>query len=258
MPYETIEYKGHTIEIEIDHSPENPFEEWDCLPPLLVAYDGNLREYGEGGFSDDLPELTREEVKNNLAAILALLEDYPTLWAIKDETHGYDGYELDNESVLSKINSLLQSLYSEATLSFRFGKYCEKLTILSEVLTIKGVDHLLSESRGYSQGDYVEVLVISDEEGQNLQPTVDLYNSWAWGDVYGYNVEIENQDGDNIESCWDFYGDDHEKSGLLDHARDAIDYQIKLSRQKRLGKVKQLLKNKVALSKREVILSNMV
>jgi hypothetical protein len=40
-PIETETYKGITINIHSDDSPANPFEEWDCEPPLLTFYGGS-------------------------------------------------------------------------------------------------------------------------------------------------------------------------------------------------------------------------
>ncbi len=51
-----------------------------------------------------------------------------------------------------------------------------------------------------------------------LQREVKEYDQYLTGDVYGYTT------GD--DSCWGFYGHDHEKSGLLEYAKDAIDCQI--------------------------------
>jgi hypothetical protein len=54
--------------------------------------------------------------------------------------------------------------------------------------------------------------------------------------VYGVS-SIEGPNGEKIEdaSCWGFYGGDHEKSGLLEHARSAIDYRIEELQQIALG-----------------------
>lgn len=51
-----------------------------------------------------------------------------------------------------------------------------------------------------------------------LQAEVEEYDQYLTGDVYGYTT------GD--DSCWGFYGHDHEKSGLLEYAQNAIDCQL--------------------------------
>ena len=53
---------------------------------------------------------------------------------------------------------------------------------------------------------------------------VDLYDTFIRGDVYGY--EVENPDGVEIDSCWGYYGYNHEESGLIENAKSAIDFYI--------------------------------
>lgn len=272
MLSDTIEYRNHTIKVYNDEFPQNPFEDWDGLPSLLASYDDHLNNYGSFDF-DYLPALTREEIKANLSTVMEILTDYNDLWAIKEETHCLDGYSIEGGCLVDKINDLLQSYYSNGSLSYKHHNYCEKFTIISQILTIKGVVHLLTDSRGYSQGDYVEMLLVGDNNYLNEHPVLsslsdnykeklqkelkssaDLYSSWAWGDVYGFEVEYEK--GQEIGSCWGFYGSDHEQSGLLEHAKNTIDCYIQIHIQKRLSKTKELIKNKVALSKRKSILDN--
>ncbi len=93
---------------------------------------------------------------------------------------------------------------------------------------------------------------IADIWEKDLEGTADLYGDWAWGNVYGYVIEklvrpttcfecdaelpvdaeaecldclaeIE-EEWEDIEhgSCWGYYGDDHDKSGLEGAALDAI------------------------------------
>ena len=60
-----------------------------------------------------------------------------------------------------------------------------------------------------------------------MDATIELYSAWAWGDVYGVS-EIVDEQGNELEdgSCWGFYGTDHEKTGLLEHAKSVIDCHI--------------------------------
>jgi len=243
MINETIEYKGYTINIENDDCAFNPFVEWDCLPNLIVNYDGCLTEYGSVD-TDDILTLTREEVKNSFKAVQNVLCDYrPLLTILRTETY------LDRfDNAVEPLNEYLKEFYEGLTNK-------DKLVMLSDFLTIKNTPHLLTESRGYSQGDYCELLLIADSEectNKQLESARDLYSAWAWGDVYGFNVE--DKKGDNIDSCWGFYGYNHEKSGLLEHAKNAIDCEIAHNRKQRLNKLKTLLKNKVAIDLREQLL----
>lgn len=59
-----------------------------------------------------------------------------------------------------------------------------------------------------------------------LESEIETFSQWANGDVFGYTItdsdDNEIQDG----SCWGFYGWDHEESGLLEYAKDAIDCEL--------------------------------
>ena len=102
---------------------------------------------------------------------------------------------------------------------------------------------------GYCQGDWAEVLVVAPPEvverfgivtpitDEVLEGTGDVYGWWAWGDVYGYVIEQrapdtpDDADEDEIEwieidSCWGYYGPDHDKSGLEEAALAAIPEKV--------------------------------
>lgn len=63
-----------------------------------------------------------------------------------------------------------------------------------------------------------------------LQAEVEIYDACLTGSVYGYIVE--DKDGDGVDSCWGFYGWNHEKSGLLQEARMAIDWMVEEAERK--------------------------
>lgn len=74
---------------------------------------------------------------------------------------------------------------------------------------------------------------------------VKLYNDYLSGAVYGYNVESTG------DSCWGFYGYNHEESGLLECARDAIDGDIEQTKKDHFEQLKKWIKSKVPLQYRE-------
>jgi hypothetical protein len=53
-----------------------------------------------------------------------------------------------------------------------------------------------------------------------LKSEVKIYDNYLTGEIYGYEIETLEK------SCWGFYGSDHEKSGLLEMAKNAIDCHI--------------------------------
>lgn len=49
-----------------------------------------------------------------------------------------------------------------------------------------------------------------------LRGEIEIQNDFVSGSVYGYQIVDENDE--IIDSCWGFFGYDHEKSGLFDNA----------------------------------------
>lgn len=116
---------------------------------------------------------------------------------------------------------------------------------LVEILArIAKIPYLRYESKGYSQGDSADVLIIltpeyiekiwakKDSYESHLLDAKKLFNAWIWWDVYGYtlteNIPLytidwilsKNTDTELVDSCWWFYGDDHTTNGLKDNLPD--------------------------------------
>jgi len=60
---------------------------------------------------------------------------------------------------------------------------------------------------------------------QRLEREVEIYDQFLKGEVYGYVVK--NPEGEVVESCYGYYGFDHEKSGLWYEAKWFIDGELK-------------------------------
>ena len=61
--------------------------------------------------------------------------------------------------------------------------------------------------------DIVEVM--SNVAVQTLEEEVMYYDCYLKGEVYGFIVET-NDEMEEVDSCWGFYGSDFKKNGLLD------------------------------------------
>jgi hypothetical protein len=75
-----------------------------------------------------------------------------------------------------------------------------------------------------------------------LRGEVSLYDSYLRGDVYGYRVL--DPKGEEIDSCWGYYGDD-EESGLLDAAKNHINWTISKTRKDHFEQLKKWIRGKV-------------
>jgi hypothetical protein len=81
------------------------------------------------------------------------------------------------------------------------------------------------------------------DEKQAKELALGLVKTWNQslsGQVYGYNIDDE-ETGENIGSCWGYYGDIQE-SGLLESAKDEIDYYIKNTKKQAVEKAKDYSK----------------
>lgn len=235
---ETIKHKGFSIDILPDYSPENPWQSWDCMPPM-VAY-GGRNELSEYGLTLSAPELSREEVADNIAALKEALDWKGGLLSFCRE-YAYH-YLSAYYSAIDCLNDAIEQ-YGESLST------TDRLEFLVDLYRIKGWPVVCVSRTGYAQGAWLELLLVAtpdycEEIGtkptpESLENEADVYASWVFGDVFGYQVEELD------ESCWGFYGDDHEKSGLLEYARSAIDCHIEHQRRERLKKVKTWIKNRV-------------
>ena len=77
---------------------------------------------------------------------------------------------------------------------------------------------------------------------------VKTYDQFLTNEVYSYLVE---KDGDIIDSCSGYYGNDHDKSGLLYQAKNAIDCHIQDEIKKHTAQLKKWINNHVPLSHRQ-------
>ena len=76
---------------------------------------------------------------------------------------------------------------------------------------------------------------------------VSEWNQYLSGDVYGY--VIEDSEGNEIQSCWGYYGIEY----CEDDARGVAEYQIKQDVKKHLSTLKNWVKNRVPLIKRHAL-----
>lgn len=259
MNTETLEYKGYKITVANDCHAENPFENWDCEPPLLTYYcdgRGSFKAYGDVESLGDIVRLLPDSCfkkGNRIALFKEFLADTFTkrefVQAAKDCSYYAAMYR-------EGFTNLLNEKYGSKPEGWRSA--VEWFETAECLLKWAGIPCYNGQSNGYCQGDSTLVLAIAtpawcekvgcyDEHREsNCKGAFDLFSAWAWGDVYGVSEihapGITDEDGDETEgeelpdgSCWGFYGRDHEESGLMDHARSIIDSHIEDTEQSALN-----------------------
>lgn len=218
MLVSTEEYKGYSIDIHYDESPGNPFTDWDGEPPIAVYDGGQITKYG----LDILPIFTEEDVRQNYKTMLSTLGYHGTwqgliTFARSEIPIQYPLWEVLCDAYMEHITQSLNS---------------ERLELVEEAYKIKGYTTHRTTVTGCVQREWVEVLAVAtpewaelvgapkDTNKRQLEYAAELYGQWAFGEVYGFVIK---QGEEILESCWGFFGDNFEESGLLPCARSIID-----------------------------------
>lgn len=157
----------------------------------------------------------------------------------------HDDFHVEFEEVVSKDD--VRDLY--------LGKKIEQLKDYEvyevSCLVHSGVWLSLSKSFSCDAGgwdtSHVGAVFIRKEDYPNpdkiAEGIVKEWNDYLQGNVYTYNV-------DGVSSMGGFYGD-LEESGLLECAKEDIDYEIQKMNNNHLDKLKEWIKNDVPLKYRE-------
>jgi hypothetical protein len=223
----------YRIKISHDQWAENPFEAWDCEPELMYEHGRNdVNDCSEGR----IVEFIKQFPTNN-----QIIKHQKALCEILEIDHDYlCERELTKDEKADEIRW-------EITSSLRV----DQLVKLCELFKIP---HLNYESRGYSQGDWANVLLVCTDlffertgcKKKNadsiLQGSEKLFDAWVWGDVYEYTVEkatevvkltredFNNGKFENVkdelkweyeDSCGGFYDEDIE--GVAEHSGAPIE-----------------------------------
>jgi hypothetical protein len=245
-------YKGLTIKIYQDEDSQNPFEDWDGNPPIAVCSFDRSRSYiseyaTRYGNANEVPELTRERIIEGRAEILDLLGE-TSFFRVIDRTYldNYSAEQLVNDAISEHVNGLSDQ---------------DRLEALETLYNLAGIPALLGTVHGCSQRDYAEALAVATPEFQkacgnesgywnnpeNLKPSIQLFEDWCFGNVYGYVVE--DPDGETINSLWGMYPNTEDQGSydgyVLREARDVADSHLERVRKDRIAQLKAWIKNRV-------------
>ena len=254
--YKEESYKGYSIKIMYDDCPECPTEFYDMCGAFLWEYSDTHRlsnhchweqVFGKNGSSDH----TLNE------ALTQIIEDHINI----KKLHKY----IKADKKINFYYDRSRKLWVFEEWDEYHKAYCEVFTCdsgkwkagdyLWEMLDGRDKDELIDilnkcadniviyewSSTGYSQGEYVEgVAFITKEMADKLwlrnkdnwkqvamkamEAGAKEIGAWMWGDVYGYVIEDEN--GDHVESCYGYYGDETIDEYIIPEAKNIIDAHI--------------------------------
>lgn len=181
---ETIEYKNCKIEINCDDCAESP-REWDTLGTMICFH----KRYDLGDKHDLRSEDFNnwEEIKNHVE------KEYNPLIILPLFLYDHSGISIKT----------FRHGYHSSWDCGQVGYIFISKEKVKEEFTVKRITKALKEK--------IENLLIGE---------VETYNDYVTGNVYYFSCLDDEK---TIDSCGGFYGYDHEKSGLLEYAREAID-----------------------------------
>ena len=267
MSIEEYEHKGLTIRIDQDQDPESP-REW-CNSGKMVCWHRNYKLGDEHECTDpdhmwvsllDEIDIEGEAANKILMAILSNFEDARDDY--KDFRHDYKRWGGHSKTEIREIfvkDSVAEYLNSEVREAVQ-GVVEDHYVILPLYL----YDHsgITMNTTGFSCGwDSGQVgFIYMDMEtaerewkackehkekypeskfeptesareygAKRLKHEVEVYDMYLTGQVFGYTVEDE--DGNHLDSCWGYYGEDdvkQEAERSADHYADKLakDFQI--------------------------------
>ena len=245
-PAETIEYRGHEIEIFYDEMAESP-RDWDPMGTMICK--SSRYSLGDIDKSDSYHRMGRS-VREDMANYFynehcaEIKKVYPGIERHEDECGDLTEYGIDLiwKWINSDVIMLNLYLYDHGGITMNTGGYscrwdsgqCGFIYVtknqLRKHMVRKKVDKKLME-----------------RAREILNGEVETYDTFIRGDVFCYTVSGPYC----TDGCGGWYGWDHEESGLLMEARASIDYAILWSVKEHLEQLKKWIKNKVPLPKRE-------
>lgn len=262
-------YRGLVIRAIQDSDCSNPWHDSDGMAPLIwTSGDSFNDESGAYYIESPLKRFSDYALGRKWRELCQALDVDPgELEAeIKLERKDYGGRLADyrRDKLEERLGELKPSGRS-------WGAACDYLAALETLWQLAGIEALDFQRNGYSQGDSVRGLLVALPEWReamgikaghdmraDLESQADVFGAWAFGDCYGYVIEAADSDGEpdgeQLDSCWGFIGDDFEKSGLAEQALSSADYILASAKKRKAERVKELIRNRVPVAMRPALI----
>lgn len=234
---DTIKYRGFNINIYPDYDPAiNPIEDWDMFASMACWH--NRYQLGH-----EQPKCDPDEFMQDLAIKAdPIVEDKIYYWeegagwAMLSNKYPFNDPDVEPYTAINQSNERIKSLIQ---------KTIDKHYIILPLYLYDHSGITISTSPFSCPWDsgQVGIIYISIKDvlkefsrkkmsKQLRKKAIDLmmaevktYDQYLTGEVYGYMIEPtdRNKSIECDDSCWGFYGYDHEKSGLMEYSKNAID-----------------------------------
>jgi hypothetical protein len=191
-PIQTIQYKGYTINIDYDPSPESP-REWCTLGTIY----SNSRRYSPDGHG----------IEELIEAVGGNPDDSVIPWDLIGKKYYYLKVWMYEHSGVA-ISTGESNPWG--------GDYMAWDSGLLGVIAVKKTD----ACKEY--GKKRACKSVQERAEKCMEGEIEALNTFASGQIYGYTVEDEN--GEEVDSCWGFYDIDE----AISEAKGYIDYDYEL------------------------------
>lgn len=209
MEHDSFEYKGYQVNIETDEDPMNPRTEFDNLGTMICFH--NRYSLGD-----------EHSYKN------------PEDFIYDKATEYFNSETIEND-------------YQELTTEEFIDKYLEKPEKHLIILPLYLYDHsgITMNTTGFScpwDSGQVGWIYVTKEDAKkewgvkkispklrqrivnNLVGEVETYDQYLRGEVYGFR--IKDEDGEEIDSCWGYFGDPEEY--MIPEIKAQIDFHAEM------------------------------
>jgi len=205
-PIKIEEYKGYKIKIITDENPLNPREEFDCF--CVIAGENGRYKIGDGGI---------EKVVETVRASRRYLpgwEDETSKTRLKfDMNHFPDAIKA--MQACDDIICLPLFMYDHSGIALSIEPLNDAWDSGQVGVAFVTRENALKEFNEKRMNEKIRQKAI-----ELIKSEVKTYSEWASGSVFGYVVE--DKEGNEIDSCWGFYGMD-EFDNMIEQGREAID-----------------------------------
>lgn len=204
-PIHEERYRGYTIKIMPDENPDSP-RDWDNLGKMVCFHrrytlgdKHDIRHEDFGGW-DEMEAYIRKKL-HGLVVLPLYLYDHSVQSISTQSFHG-------------------RAQHAEWD-SGRVG------FIYADEAAIRKEYELLDPSKKIHKD-------VLEKVGKILEDEVTTYDDYLRGNVYGYRVL--DDEGNDVDSCWKFFGDYNGDYGALKEARSVVDAHAKKNKQNFVGR----------------------
>lgn len=191
---ETIDYKGYKVEVMWDPEAEDPlcpmYADADEAYGLMVCFHSR---YTLGHYNHPDNEWSKHLDRDGFNEYLQ--ENKRDIISVPLYLYDHSGITMNTTGFSCRWDSGMVGVYFITKEEIR-KQYCRKR------VTKK----------------------LANKVRETLQAIVETYDQYLTGEVFGYRV-IDPQ-GNETDSCWGFFGNDHKYSNLMESATAAIDADI--------------------------------